>query len=48
MGSKKKSIIEINHKAFTAGFEYLGGVDLTWQSSKSPSSWATSREPLPG
>ena len=23
MGSKKKSIIEINRKAFTAGFEYL-------------------------
>jgi len=22
MGSKKKSIIEINRKAFTAGFEY--------------------------
>jgi Pyruvate/2-oxoacid:ferredoxin oxidoreductase gamma subunit len=23
MGSKKRSIIEINHKAFTAGLEYF-------------------------
>jgi hypothetical protein len=23
MGSKKKSVIEINHKAFAAGYEFL-------------------------